>query len=189
MYFHAPMGFVQINVGMRKIVAGFAISLDGYIDAADGNNDWISMDPDFDFSEHLRRFDTFLFGRKTYQKVLTMEAGGNAGIRSLVISSTLTRVADGYELAGDDLVKTVSGLREQPGRDIAVYGGAGLLTSLLNIGQVDELQMSLIPAIIGDGLPMVEPILNRRIKLNLMETRQLSTGTMILTYEVNKNPG
>lgn len=54
---------------MRKIVAGFAISLDGYIEGPNGEYDWIVMDKDFDFTGHMKRFDTFFFGRKSYDKL------------------------------------------------------------------------------------------------------------------------
>ena len=59
---------------MRLIRFGCAMSLDGYIAGPSGEYDWIVMDPDFDFSEHMAQFDTFLIGRKTFEAMRQMGA-------------------------------------------------------------------------------------------------------------------
>ncbi|HUS03843.1 MAG TPA: hypothetical protein VMY77_19015, partial [Chitinophagaceae bacterium] len=52
---------------MRKIVAGFAISLDGYIAGPKNEFDWIIIDKEIDFTEQMKRYDTYFLGRKTYE--------------------------------------------------------------------------------------------------------------------------
>ena len=67
---------------MRKVVYGCAMSLDGFIAGANGEHDWIVMDPDIDFAALMRRFDTFLIGRKTFEMMRRMgnDAPPTAGI-------------------------------------------------------------------------------------------------------------
>ncbi len=67
---------------MRKIVAGFAISLDGFIAGPDNEYDWIIIDKEIDFAEQMKRFDTYFLGRKTYEFTKTM--GGSSMGKSKV---------------------------------------------------------------------------------------------------------
>ena len=60
---------------MRKILASFAVSLDGYIEGPNGEYDWIFMDQDYGISGFMKRIDTFLIGRKTYEKAGQMQSG------------------------------------------------------------------------------------------------------------------
>ena len=134
---------------MRKIVAGFAISLDGYIEGPNGEYDWIIMDKDFDFAGHMKRFDTFFFGRKSYEKLRHMGNVSFPGIRNYVFSNSLDVVDEDFILLKGDIYKSVSEIKEQEGKEIAVYGGAGLLSSLLERKLVDELNMMVMPVLLG----------------------------------------
>ena len=170
---------------MRKIVAGFAISLDGYIEGSQGEYDWIIMDKDFDFAGHMKRFDTFLFGRKSYDKLSQAGNISFPGIRSYIFSNSLDRVDKDVVLLKGNIHKLVTGLKEQDGKDIAVYGGANLLSSLLDLNLIDELNMSIIPVLLGAGKPMVD-ILQHRVYLTLTETKAFSSGIIQLIYQVRQ---
>jgi len=139
---------------MRKIVAGFAISLDGYIEGANGEYDWIVMDKDFDFAGHMKRFDTFFFGRNSYQTLLQSSNVSFPGITNYVFSNSLDMVDKNFTLLKGDIKKLVTNIKRQDGKDIAIYGGAKLLSSLLDLNLVDELTMSIIPVVLGQGKPM-----------------------------------
>lgn len=170
---------------MRKIVAGFAMSLDAFIEGPNGEYDWIVMDKDFDFAGHMKRFDTFLFGRKSYEK---LKQAGNLsfpGIKNYVFSNSLTKADKDFTLLKGDIHKSVMEIKEQNGKDIAVYGGANLLSSLLDLNLVDELNMSVIPVILGQGKPMTD-ILEQRVYLKLLETKKFSSGTVQLIYQVQQ---
>ena len=170
---------------MRKIVAGFAISLDGYIEGPNGEYDWIVMDNDFDFRGHMKRFDTFFFGRNSYDKLSQLGNVSFPGIRNFVFSNSLDTADKNFTLLRGDINKLVSEIKKQDGKDIAVYGGANLLSSLLDLNLVDELTMSIIPVLLGQGKPMVN-ILKQRVYLTLLETKKFSSGTVQLIYRVRK---
>jgi dihydrofolate reductase len=169
---------------MRKIVAGFAISLDGYIAGPNNEFDWIIVDPEIDFAEMMKRFDTYLLGRKTYE--LSKSMGQGFGKDKLYIfSSTLTEVDKPAVLIKGDIKQRVLEIKSEAGKDIALFGGGELLTSLLNLDLVDEISMAVIPVLLGSGIPMIRE-LNKRVLLTLTDTKKYSKGTVQLTYDVKK---
>ena len=168
---------------MRKLVAGFASSLDGYIEGPNGEYDWIIIDKEIDFTAHFKRFDTFLFGRRSYEQIISM-GNKDDGMKKYVFSKTLVKTAPNYTLVSHDVAQKINSLKNEPGKDIAVWGGAGLLTSLLDMQLVDEIQISIIPVLIGKGKPMVGALKNK-VWLNLVETKTYSNGTLLVTYKVN----
>lgn len=170
---------------MRKIVAGFAISLDGYIEDPTGKYDWILIDKEIDFAELNKRYDTYLYGRRTYEAVRAMGQPPSRKDTHYVFSTTLSEVDRGFTLVRDNIKEEVLSIKSQPGKDIALFGGAGLLASLLNLELVDEISVSVIPVLLGSGKPMVEKI-NRKAWLTLTGTKAYSNGTVQLTYTVNK---
>src|SRR5690242_168858 len=132
---------------MRQVLYGGAMSLDGYIAGPNGEYDWIVMDPEIDFAALMARYDTFLIGRRTFEAMKGMGGGPPApGIRHVVCSRTL-RPGDcpaGITLTADPAA-TVRALRAEPGKDIALFGGGDLFRSLLAVGLVDEVHVSLVP--------------------------------------------
>ena len=171
---------------MRQLVAGFAISLDGYIEGPNGEYDWITMDKEFDYASHMKRFDTFFFGRRSYLKLKESSSVSFPGIKNYVFSNSLQTGNDNFVLLNGDISKSVTQIKKQDGKDIAVYGGANLLSSLLNRNLVDELMMSIIPVVLGAGKPMVDS-LKDRVNLHLIDIRKYSSGTIQLVYKVAQN--
>jgi dihydrofolate reductase len=174
---------------MRKVIYGGAMSLDGYIAAPDGGYDWIVMDPDIDFAALMARFDTFLIGRKTFEAMRRMGEAGPAtpGIRHIVFSRTL-QAADcpPSVTLSNDAEHVVADLRKAPGKDIALFGGGELFRSLLAAGLVDEVSVSLIPVLLGGGVPLLpSPADRARLKLKGQRVYE-KTGTVGLEYEIVK---
>lgn len=168
---------------MRSLVSGFAASLDGYIEGPHGEYDWIIIDKEVDFAAQMKRYDTFLYGRKTYESVIKMGPNKDKANKHYVVSSSLTSVEPGYELLQGDLKDEILKIKNREGKDIALFGGAVLLASLLNLQLVDELVVSIIPTLLGKGKPMVGP-LDKNIRLQLEKTHPYSNGTIVLTYKV-----
>ncbi|MEJ7674158.1 MAG: dihydrofolate reductase family protein [Chitinophagaceae bacterium] len=170
---------------MRKIVAGFAVSLDGFIAGVNNEIDWIIIDKEIDFAEQMKRFDAYLIGRKTYE--LSRQTGGNSFGKSKVyiFSNTFTEVEKPFKLIKGDVTKKVNEIKNEDGKDIALFGGGELLTSLLNLDLVEEISLAVIPIILGKGIPFIKE-LNKRVPLTLIKSKTYSNGTVQLSYEVNK---
>lgn len=168
---------------MRKVVLGLAVSLDGFIEGPNGEYDWCVPDPEYDFPAFFNRFDTIFVGRKTYQMSSAME-GGPAGFpkfKEYVFSTTLDRVKDGATLISSNLQTEVEKIKKDKGKDIWLFGGAGLTTSLMNLGLIDELSLAVHPVLLGGGKPLFRN-LNDRINLTLLDTKTYSSGVVSLTY-------
>ena len=114
---------------MRKIISGFAASLDGYITGPNGEYDWILIDKEIDFTEEMKRFDTFLYGKTTYEEVVRM-GQSMRDIRNYVFSTTLKQVHADYILINENAEEVIRKLKSEKGKDIALFGGAKLLASL-----------------------------------------------------------
>lgn len=173
---------------MRKIVLGVAVSLDGHIEGPNGEYDWCFTDQDYGMREFFKRFDTLFLGRKTFEM-----AGGNSDTpkkgdpfakwNRYVFSTTLTDTGKSYALIKENVKEHVEQIKQQPGKDIWLFGGAGLLTSLLNLDLVDELSLAVHPIILGQGKPLFRNI-DDRVNLTLTDTKSYSTGLVSLVYDI-----
>ena len=171
---------------MRKVAYGGAMSLDGFIAGPNGEFDWIVMDPEIDFAAQMQRFDTFLIGRKTFEVMQRMAASAppTPGIRNFVFSRTLRPDDCPAATLSDDAVSVVTDLRAQPGKDIALFGGGELFRSLLAAGLVDEVSVSVVPVLLGGGVPLL-PSPADRARLSLKKHRVYAkTGSVQLDYDI-----
>ena len=162
------------------------MSLDGYIAGPKGEYDWIVIDPDMDFAAMSAQFDTYLIGRKTFEAMGKMgnDAKGVPQIKNIVFSRTLKQSDYPHITIKSDAVTAVAELRRSPGKDIALFGGGGLFRSLLAAGLVDRLEVSVIPVLLGGGIPLLPPPSGRAM-LKLRKQRLYEkTGTIGLEYDI-----
>jgi dihydrofolate reductase len=162
------------------------VSLDGFIEGPNGEYDWCVIDPGYSFDEFFKRLDTIFVGRKTYE--MTSAAGdtppGFPTFKEYVFSTTLETVKEGVTLIKGDIKTEVERIKKEDGKDIWLFGGAGLTTSLMNLGLVDELSLTVYPIILGGGKPLFHNI-KGRISLKLVDMKKYSTGSVSLTYNIN----
>lgn len=169
---------------MRKIRHIAAMSLDGYIAGADGETDWIIMDPAIDFAALVAQFDTVLVGRRTFQSMVEVGDEAMPGMKMFVFSQTLEQ--DDYPdqtIVSSDHLKTVKDLRSQPGKDIWLFGGGVLFASLLEEGLVDTVEIAMIPVLLGGGIPLLPKSAARKM-LKLTDQKTYPSGIVFLNYAV-----
>lgn len=173
---------------MRRIRYCCAMSLDGYIAGKDDEFDWIVIDPDIDFKGLFEQFDTYLLGRRTFDVTARQDSPIPPGSRTFVFSRTLCQSGhNNVTIVGENWREAVRSLREEPGKDIWLFGGGALFSSLCEEGLVDRVEVAIVPILLGGGVPLVAE-LSRRIELTLTEQRTYEkTGTVSLVYEVNRS--
>lgn len=175
---------------MRRVRYRVAASLDGYIAGPDGEIDWIVHDPAVDWAALYAGFDTVLLGRRTYE--LTRQPGAPAwpaGWRVVVCSRTLTAAeAPSVTVVAADAGAAVADLRAEPGRDIWLFGGGSLFASLLAAGVVDQVEVAIMPVLLGRGIPLAAPEAPRA-RLALTHSDVSPTGIVSLHYDVQRAAG
>lgn len=175
---------------MRRLRYNVATSLDGFIADPDGGYDWIVADPTVDFDALFAKFDTALMGRRTFETLLARGTGGVLpGLRTVVVSETL-RAADHptVTVVSGDVAATVRALKAEPGRDVWLFGGGVLFRSLLDAGLVDTIEVSVVPVLLGDGIPVLADG-RRPSALALTASEVLPSGIVRLTYTPAGRPG
>jgi dihydrofolate reductase len=170
---------------MRKLILNLAVSLDGFIEGPNGEYDWCFTDQDYGLTDFTKRVDTAFMGRKTYEMVQTMGDMPNSfpKMKEYIFSTTITAIKDGALLINKNVKEEVTKIKNEPGKDIWLFGGAGLTASLLNMGMVDELQLAVHPIMLGGGKPLCSGI-KERMKLELLHSRTYSTGLISLQYKI-----
>ncbi len=170
---------------MRLVRYAVAMSLDGYIAGPNGEFSWIVIDPEIDFSAITAEFDVFLIGRRTFETMIhTNQDKPPSGIEYVVFSRTLS--AKDYPLVcvEREPEPVVRAMRDKPGKDTWLFGGGELFRSLLHTGLVDRIEVSVIPVLLGQGIPLLAPPADRT-KLKLLRQRLYEkTGTVSLEYEI-----
>ena len=170
---------------MRRVRYNCAMSLDGYIADANDGFDWIVVDPDIDFNELSAQFDTYLMGSRTFEVAGGQGPPAAPGVRNYVFSKSMCQGEyENIRVIGEDWQEVVRSLREEPGKDIWLFGGGRLFGSLCNEGLVDTVEVAILPVLLGGGVPFVAE-LSRQVELRLrgQKTYQI-TGTVVLEYEV-----
>jgi dihydrofolate reductase len=173
---------------MRKIILSLAVSLDGYIEGPNGEYDWCFTDQDYGMSEFFKRVDTVFIGRKSYEMSLGMEGADTSWMpkmKEYVFSNTLRNVKEGVSVVSGNIKQEVEKIKSEPGKDIWLFGGASLITTLMNEKLVDEISMAVHPILLGAGKPLFIDITGR-IPLKLVNTQTYNTGLVTMAYELLK---
>ncbi len=182
---------------MRKLIYSMTVSLDGYIAGPDGAIDWSVPDEElFRFhTQHVRGIGVQLCGRRLYETMVYWETAEESPLAAeevefaqiwkalpkVVFSTTLESVVGNTRLARDSVEEEVSRLKEQPGKDIAV-GGAGLASTCMELGLIDEWRLFVSPVLLGGGTPYSPPS-EKKINLELIETRTFGSRVVYLRYK------
>src|SRR4029077_4181736 len=180
---------------MRKIVAGLLMSLDGVVDGTDrwGWPRYMTAEMSRGIMEGIAQSDAVLLGRRTYEHFAKIWPGQGSDVPmadflnnspKYVVSSTLREPlawANSTLIRGD-LRAELGRLKAQPGKNIQLPGSPTLIRSLLRQGLLDQLNLSICPVIVGEGMQLFDDI-RAEVSLKLVHSAVLSNGVVGVTYE------
>ena len=177
---------------MRKLFSFNMITQDGFFEGPNHELDWHIVDEDFNVFafKQLEQVDTLLFGRMTYQGMAAYWPTAPLGdpiaekmnaLDKIVVSNTLTRAEwHNTKILSRDPLAEIAQLKQQPGNEIAVFGSARLLSSLIKADLVDEHRVMLNPVLLGSGTPLFKN--GSKAELKLLETRPFASGNVLFRY-------
>lgn len=184
------------NNRKRRIILDLAVTLDGFIEGINGEVDWCIMDPEMEFTKFLNEVDTILYGRKSFDlwgqfvpepKDSEMDKEMWDLVHSkekFVFSKTQKGTGNKVIFINENIEEEVMKLKDRPGKDIWLYGGASLITTFIHLGLVDEFRLSVHPVVLGEGKPLFVDI-KKRLNLKMVHTKTFSSGVVQLTYHLN----
>jgi len=176
---------------MRKLVESTLVSLDGIVGSPWA---WIGPHWDDESRKHalsaLDRYDAFVFGRVTYETFAATwgQKTGDAyldrinAMPKFVASTTLRQTSWNATLLEGDVVEAIARLKQQPGKDLIKYGTSKLDRTLIEHGLIDEIQLWVMPVIVGQGQRLYEGVDPSALKLRLESQKTFSNGGVILSY-------
>lgn len=175
---------------MRKVILYIAQSLDGYIAGPNNELDWLMSLPNPNNTDHgynafYKSTDAAIMGRGTFNVVDGFdEPWPYKGKMSYVVTSLVPDSNENPDLKfiSEDLVTFVKDLQNQPGKDIWLIGGGKLISSFLNLNLLDTMIISMIPKIIGDGIPLFDGK-PKASDWKLVDSQSFDTGVVNLHYE------
>ncbi len=169
---------------MRRVRYSVAASLDGYIAAPDGGFDWIVMDPEIDFAAMYAAVGGLLMGRRSWEVAVGMGGTGGPEMPTYVYSRTLPEGERDGATFVHDAVPHVRALKQTEGKTLWLWGGGELFRELAAARLVDEVEVAIIPVLLGGGLPLLAPP-GPQMSLTLRGQRTYqSSGIVVLSYEV-----
>lgn len=174
---------------MKKCKLFIAASIDGYIAREDGSLDWLDAVPnpdqlDYGYHAFYDSVDTIIMGRKTYEEVLGFGVDWPyPDCKTYILSSREVEIkTENTFLINESLDAMVKEWHKEPGKDIWVVGGGELITSMINLGLIDEMLLTITPVILGSGIPLF-PNSPQETKFELIKTESFDTGFVNLTYK------
>jgi dihydrofolate reductase len=181
---------------MRKLVSFNMITLDGFFEGPRHDIAWHNVDEEFGqfAAEQTGTFGALLFGRATYQLMAnywpTPEAIQNDPIVAdlmnrlpkVVFSRTLSQAEwNNTRLVAQNIPEHIQEMKRQDGKDLALFGSANLMATLMQFDLIDEYRLMLNPIVLGQGTRLFQAMHNK-LKLNLISTKAFRNGNVLLTY-------
>ena len=172
------------------------VSLDGYYEGSNGDISWHNVDAEFnEFAvQQTSEVGTLLFGRKTYELMSSywpteaaksddlVVASLMNSLPKIVFSTTLEQASwENAKLVRDNIAEEISKLKNQPGKDIAIFGSSELTVALTQMGLVDEYRIMVNPVVLGEGKSLFKG-LGDKLSLKLLKTRTFDSGNVLLYY-------
>jgi dihydrofolate reductase len=187
---------------MRHVVFTMGATVDGYVVGPDGRFDWTAPDEEvFRFHiDEIRGVGAYLLGRRLYEAMLYWERTEQSpsldfstlewaalwkALPKVVFSTTLSAVEGNARLASGGLAEEIERLRAEPGEGDIAIGGATLAADAAALDLIDEYRVWVYPVLVGGGIPYFAPV-ERRVDLDLLETRTFASNVVYLRYGVKR---
>jgi len=185
---------------MRKVILFNLVTLDGFFEGPNGEIDWHNVDEEFnEFAVHqVNTADGLIFGRVTYELMASywptpaaqaddpIVAEKMNTMPKIVFSRTLNTVEwNNTRLVKGDAAEEISKIKQQPGRDLLIFGSADLASTLTNLGLIDEYRIMVNPVVLGKGNPLFKDI-EEKLNLSLLKTKTFGNGNVLLYYQPAK---
>lgn len=154
---------------MRKIILYIASSLDGYIARTNGDIDWLPQSDISGYDEFYKTIDTVIMGKATYDQVLTFGEYPYKDKKSYVFTRNSNSVKDENVEFISDVDIFVKDILPKLQGNIWLIGGGQIISSFVNQRIVDEIILSIVPIVLGEGIPLFQNIQKER-KLELIKT-------------------
>lgn len=143
----------------RKLFLFIAMSLDGYIAKLDDDISFLAQvekqGEDYGYSKFIESVGTIILGRRTYDKILSMGSGLPYGNKDIYVMTRTLRADEGnVHFYSGEVANLVSSLRSREGLHIYCDGGAEIVHQLLMDDLIDEMIISIIPVLLGDGISL-----------------------------------
>jgi dihydrofolate reductase len=182
---------------MRKVILSNLVSVDGFFAGPNGELDWFIVDEKFNdyANDLLSKVDALLFGRLTYQLMADYWPSPSAtrddpliadkmnNLPKIVFSKTLHKVEwNNSRLVKENVADEISTMKQQPGKDMVIFGSGSIVSSFIQLGLIDEYRIIVIPVVLGKGKPLFKDI-NDKHNLILLKTKVLGSGVVILYYQ------
>ena len=189
---------------MRNLVIFMHMSLDGFAAGSNGELDWIAYDGELEKHAEtvVNSVGAALYGRVTYHMMeywRTVPSNPDSSeheleharwieaIPKVVVSTTLESVDwNNTTIISGNLAEEITKLKQQPGKDLVIFGSPSLSQTLAQQGLVDEYQLTLSPVILGSGVPFFARF-EEKNSLQLLEQKTFSSGAMAMHYRVVKS--
>jgi len=188
---------------MRKVKLQMQMTINGYVGGTNGENDWMTWNPDAEFTAFLDSLldtsDTLLLGRKLadggFIKYWESAADKDpappfakkiAALPKIVFSKTTEKSTwNNTNLAKGNLAEEIARLKKQNGKDILVFGGADFVSSLIKEGLIDEYHLIINPTAMGSGMTIFNS-LDSVQKFTPIQSKLYPGGKTVLSF-VPKN--
>lgn len=172
----------------RKVMVFIAMSLDGYIAGPDDDLSFLSAveteGEDYGYELFYSTIDTVIVGRKTFEKICSLGVQNPyIGKKVYVITRTIKKPEGYINYYSEPLTGLIRDLKNEPGKHIYCDGGAEIVGLLLNELLVDELIISVIPVLLGQGTRLFDH-LSSDFNLQLLESKPFESGLVQLHYKV-----
>ncbi|HKH63369.1 MAG TPA: dihydrofolate reductase family protein [Flavitalea sp.] len=184
---------------MRKLIFQEFLSLDGYAADKDHSTKFFeapefSQDSDDDLLEEMNRFDTILLGANTYKMFVDFWPSAETSeqivadklniIPKVVFSNTLKEAPWGKWPAATvvtgDAISSVKKMKQQPGKDLVLWGSISLAQDIMNANIIDEYQLRIVPVILGGGTLLFTE--RDQLDLKLTKSKSYPSGLLLACY-------